>query len=73
MLKACKGIPRHMMKVEDYEALANGENRNKAMDMMLVRRLKGDVANVGVAMRPNAHRLVRGVNTEVIDDIIPDM
>ena len=67
------------MTVQDYEALANGENRNKAMDRMLVRRLKGDAANVGVAMRPNAHRLVRAVNPGVDDDddddndIIPDM
>ena len=52
-----------MMKAEDYEALANGDSRNKAMDM-LVRRLKGDAVNVGVATRLNAHRLVRGVYTQ---------
>ena len=60
-----------MMKAEDYEALANGDSRTKAMEMM-VRRLKGNAVDVGVSVRPNAHRLVRGIYTGVAE-ALPDI
>ena len=76
MLKACKGIPREKMKAEDYRELAQGKDNEVAMEM-IVRRLKGNAADVGVAVRPNASRLVRGVYTvgeeEEEDDLLEYM